>query len=146
MKGIKVLLLVLVFGVSSLSVATVKVVCIKSARAGQDQKLAGRYHVSYSTADDYHCYFAFDKSDVDWISLREARNKYPDLAQGPYLPSYQGYLVYFKNDKPYKALIEGLRKKGKTLGQIRSLLATVKYSVAIHKSAKEAKEFLTEDL
>ncbi len=100
--------------------AAFKMICLEKASSGQDQKLYGHYHTSYSTADHYHCYFTFNPDDIKWVSYREALND-PELKKLPYLPSYQAHLIYFVNSAPYLTLIEALKQPGKTLKQLRSI-------------------------
>ena len=119
-KKIIIVLAILIGSVWLGSHASYKMVCLKKARSGEDQKLYGHYHCSYATADNHHCYFTFDPEDIVWISLREAKKR-PELKDFPYLPSYKAKVLYFINSEPYTTIIEALKKPGKTLKHLRSL-------------------------
>jgi len=101
--------------------AAYKMVCLEKASSGQDQKLYGHYHTSYATADNYHCYFAFEPKDIIWIPFSQAVRQKEELEDLPYLPSYQAKVIYFINAKPYETIIEALKKPGKTVKHLKSL-------------------------
>ncbi len=121
MKKNSIILLIILGSLYCAGHAAYKMVCLEKAHSGQDQKLYGHYHTSYATADNYHCYFAFDPKDIIWIPFSQAIQRKEELKDLPYLPSYQAKVIYFINAKPYETIIEALQKPGKTVKHLKSL-------------------------
>lgn len=126
---IKSLVLIVVSYTSIISFynnADYKILCLKGAVSGQDQKLKGLYHTAYSTADDYRCYIKFKGQDVKLYNPAVARYDL-SIQNKPTMPSYDGKLVYFINNlNEYTPLIDMLKRTGLTLKDLGS--PTVKKS------------------
>lgn len=96
-----------------------RVVCLKGATKGEDQKLRGSYHTAYSTVDGYRCYYKFSLDKIAVLTPSQAmilEAYQPNLKIAP-LPSHSGKQLYFR-DNSYQSIREKLQQSGKSLSEL----------------------------